>query len=124
MAYKIWVTKTKQFVDIVVCFPYYLNCYSNELVTAKSYISGTSTLVNVDTTVTLFATWYGDLGGVAGEFININSGSNCGSATIDVTNVSCGGEFYSYDGLTLYTFSSATQEYTLYSPVVFGGCTC
>ena len=117
MAYKIWVAINKQVVDIETCLPSYAVCDNDYTVTAKSYLTGTNTPVNVDEYVQVAVEWYGDLGGYMATLIIIGPGTSCGPDIMSaVSGVSCGGEYYSYSGVTLLypdPPESATQIYSL-----------
>jgi hypothetical protein len=123
MAFKIWVSINDQFVDINVCFPSFADCYSSYTATAKSYLSGTSTPVNVNTNVTVDAYWYGDLSGYIYFPLVIASGTNCDSALEPATYVDCGGEYYSYDGVSVSPFDFGYQFYSV-GPTSTGLCSC
>ena len=127
MAYKIWVAINKQVVDIETCLPSYAVCNTAYDVTAKSYLTGTSTPINVDEYVQVAVEWYGDLGGYMATIIIIGPGTSCGSDYLSAgSGVSCGGEYYSYSGVTLLypdPPESATQIYSLGNTVT-GTCSC
>ena len=123
MAYKIWVSINDQYVDINVCFPPFAICSSAYTATAKSYISGTSTPVNVNTNVTVDAYFYGDLGGYIYFPLVISSGTSCDAATETAVYVSCSGEYYSYDGVSVSPFDYGYQLYSVGSSST-GLCSC
>jgi hypothetical protein len=125
MAYKIWVAlSSKQLVEIETCLPYYAVCYN--LYTATAYAKVGFVSVNVDEYVEVLVEWYGDLGGYMNASVIITPGTNCASELMYADPVSCGGEYYSYSGVTLLypdPPESATQIYSLGNTVT-GTCSC
>jgi hypothetical protein len=121
MAFKIWVVANDEYIDINVCFPPFADCYGSYYATAKSYISGTP--ANVNTNITVDAYFYGDLGGYIYFPLVIASGTNCDSSYEPATNVDCGGEYYSYDSVSVSPFNFGWQFYSVGSTST-GLCSC
>lgn len=105
-------------VTITAYVPYSMTCY--QLYTYAADASSTLA-TNLDVSII----WYGDLGGALSNTVTIASGTACNTDDIFSGGaINCLGENYSYDSVTLSTYSYGSQTYTIGSTVVGGVYPC
>jgi len=96
-------------VDIAVYIPSYMGCYN------YYYFAATS-MQNVNTNVTVYISWYGDLGGLLITSLTLNSGTSCVSNYSVYTggNINCIGENLSNIFWFTDPVTSGNQNYVVY----------
>ena len=105
-------------VIITPYVPYTMTCYQ-----LYTYAAEASSTVATDIDVSI--TWYGDLGGSLQTIVTISNGTACNTDDIfSGAAINCLGENYSYDSVTLSTYSYGSQTYTIGSTVVGGVYPC
>lgn len=112
------ICSSQTFVTITPYIPYTMTCFSNNTFAAVSdYVVATNVQVEI--------TWYGDLGGSTTQYITIFAGQSCNTTTFFVgSNISCLGEYYSFNVTILNPSSFGSQIYQVGSPNTLGFYPC
>lgn len=94
--------------------PSSMGCYNNYVFTAAA-------TANVNTNLTVYITWYGDLGGYISTSGIIYSGTSCVDIGIYTSGaINCWGENFSYASVSLSPSSSGNQTYVVGSQLPTG----
>jgi hypothetical protein len=87
--------------------PFYAGCFNY-------FTFGAASSVNVDTNLSIFVSWYGDLGGYMSTYITIVAGTSCNTTSVySDASVNCNGENLTNTSAYTTIASSAGQTYSI-----------